>query len=105
MSVKFLRSPVVIRDLARADDTRGCVCAANVKTLRRVPLPEDIPMRGLQQRRAFTLVEILIVVIILGILAAIVMPKFSSASVEAKRGSLSSTLNTVRGQIEFYMVQ
>jgi general secretion pathway protein G len=62
-------------------------------------------MRGLQQRRAFTLVEILIVVIILGILAAIVMPKFSSASVEAKRGSLSSTLNTVRGQVEFYMVQ
>ena len=62
-------------------------------------------MRGLQQRRAFTLVEILIVVIILGVLAAIVIPKFSSASVEAKRGSLSSTLNTVRGQIEFYMVQ
>jgi general secretion pathway protein G len=96
----------MIRGMPRADDIRGCVCAANLEqTLPRAPLPEDIPMRGLQQRRAFTLVEILIVVIILGVLAAIVMPKFSSANVEAKRGSLSSTLNTVRGQIEFYMVQ
>lgn len=63
-------------------------------------------MSGSQKRGGgFTLVEILIVVIILGILAAIVIPQFTSASMESKRGSLSSTLRTVRGQIEFYMVQ
>jgi general secretion pathway protein G len=56
-------------------------------------------------RSGFTLVEILIVVLILGILAAIVIPKFANASAEAKRSSLLSSLNTTRGQIELYMLQ
>jgi len=37
-------------------------------------------MRSLHKRTGFTLIEILIVVIILGILAAIVLPQFSCAS-------------------------
>ncbi len=37
-----------------------------------------------QVKRAFTLIEILIVVVILGILAAIVIPQFTSASQDAK---------------------
>lgn len=56
-------------------------------------------------RPGFTLVEILIVVIIIGILASIVIPKFANASAEAKRSSLLSSLNTTRGQIELYMLQ
>ena len=55
--------------------------------------------------RAFTLVEILIVVIILGILAAIVLPKFANASDDARRGVLGSTLHALRSQIELYMLQ
>ena len=57
------------------------------------------------KRTGFTLVEILIVVIILGILAAIVVPQFTDASNEARMSSLTSDLQTVRGQLELYKVQ
>jgi type II secretory pathway pseudopilin PulG len=49
-------------------------------------------------------VEILIVVVILGILAAIVIPQFTEASTEAKTSSLCSDLQTMRSQIELYKV-
>jgi general secretion pathway protein G len=55
--------------------------------------------------RGFTLVEILIVVIILGILAAIVIPQFTNASNDARNNSVASTLQTLRGQIELYKIQ
>ena len=56
-------------------------------------------------RRGFTLVEILIVVMILGIMAAIVIPQFANASSDTKKNSLASSLHAVRSQIEFYMLQ
>ncbi|MCS7034280.1 MAG: prepilin-type N-terminal cleavage/methylation domain-containing protein [Phycisphaerae bacterium] len=56
-------------------------------------------------RRGFTLVEILIVVIILGILAAIVIPQFTNASTEARQNSTRSQLQTLRSQIELYKLQ
>jgi len=52
--------------------------------------------------RGFTLIEILIVVIILGILAAIVIPQFTNASSQAKVSSVQSTLQTVRSQLELF---
>lgn len=59
----------------------------------------------MRNNKGFTLVEILIVVVILGILAAIVIPQFTEASTEAKLSSLCSDLQTVRSQIELYKVQ
>ncbi len=56
-------------------------------------------------KAGFTLVEILIVVVILGILAAIVIPQFTSASESAKASSLVSQLQTIRSQLELYQVQ
>src|SRR5437868_4840092 len=50
--------------------------------------------------RGFTLVEILIVVIILGILAAIVIPQFANASSDARLTNLRTSLANVRNQIE-----
>jgi len=58
-----------------------------------------------RSRRGFTLVEILIVVIILGILAAIVIPQFTNASQNARESSLQSTLQTLRSQIQLYKLQ
>ena len=55
--------------------------------------------------KGFTLVEILIVVVILGILAAIVIPQFTEASTEAKTSSLCTDLQTMRSQIELYKIQ
>jgi len=59
----------------------------------------------MRAKSGFTLVEILIVVVILGILAAIVIPQFTDASTEAKMSSLCSDLQTMRSQIELYKIQ
>ncbi|MEM1098923.1 MAG: prepilin-type N-terminal cleavage/methylation domain-containing protein [Planctomycetota bacterium] len=56
-------------------------------------------------KKGFTLVEILIVVVILGILAAIVIPQFTQASESARASSLKSQLQTIRSQLELYQVQ
>ncbi len=55
--------------------------------------------------RAFTLIEILIVVVILGILAAIVIPQFTDASQQAMESSVVTQLQTLRSQIELHDVQ
>jgi general secretion pathway protein G len=44
-------------------------------------------------------------VVILGILAAIVIPQFTQASTEAKTNSQASDLQTLRSQIELFKVQ
>jgi general secretion pathway protein G len=59
----------------------------------------------MKAKSGFTLVEILIVVVILGILAAIVIPQFTDASTEAKTSSLATDLQTMRSQIELYKIQ
>ena len=58
----------------------------------------------MKAKSGFTLVEILIVVVILGILAAIVIPQFTSASTDAKESALMSDLQAVRSQIELYKI-
>ena len=53
----------------------------------------------------FTLVEILIVVVILGILGAIVIPQFKPAATEAKTSRVASDLQVMRAQIGLYKIQ
>ncbi len=65
-------------------------------------MPSHISQRV---RHGFTLIEILIVVVILGILAAIVIPQFTDAAGEANRANVQSQLQTIRSQIELYNVQ
>ena len=62
-------------------------------------------MNNRNRKSGFTLIEILIVVIILGILAAIVIPQFTEASSDAKESSMVSNLQTLRSQMGLYKVQ
>ncbi len=54
---------------------------------------------------AFTLVEILIVIVILAILAAIIVPRFANASDEAKEAALVFSIRIIRKQINLYTLQ
>lgn len=61
-------------------------------------------MRRDSRRSAFTLIEVLIVVIIMAVLAATIIPQFSSSTSDAKDSSLKFNLHTIRSQIEMYKV-
>lgn len=53
-------------------------------------------------RRGFTLIEMLIVVVVIGILAAIAIPKFSETKGRSYAGTLKSDLRNLAGQQESY---
>lgn len=60
----------------------------------------DVHSKMYKRRSGFTLVEVLIVVVIIGILATIVVPQFSDASHEANAATLKSTLTSLRTLID-----
>jgi prepilin-type N-terminal cleavage/methylation domain-containing protein len=60
---------------------------------------------GKMKRKAFSLVEIILVVTILGILAAIVLPSFQNHVTSAKESAVKGNLLTIRSQLEVYKLQ
>ena len=57
------------------------------------------------RRNAFTLIEVLIVVVIMAVLAATVIPQFTASHNTAKENSLLFNTHTLRTQIELYKMQ
>ena len=60
---------------------------------------------GNGNRRAFTLIEMLIVIVILGILAMVIIPQISTSTDDAKLNTLRTNLGAMRNAVELYYAQ
>ena len=58
-----------------------------------------------RQQKGFTLVELLIVVIILAILAAIIVPQFTAATDDATQSAYDTNIANIRAAIDLYRQQ
>jgi prepilin-type N-terminal cleavage/methylation domain-containing protein len=56
-------------------------------------------------RNAFSLVEVVIVVALIGIVAALVIPCFNGQTLQAKEAAAKDDLRALRSAIEFYAVR
>ena len=56
----------------------------------------------MKSRNGFSLIELLIVVVMLGIMASVVIPQFCEAGTEAKTTSLRTDIHNVRTLIQLY---
>ncbi|HOT74706.1 MAG TPA: prepilin-type N-terminal cleavage/methylation domain-containing protein [Candidatus Wallbacteria bacterium] len=53
----------------------------------------------------FTLIELMIVIAIIGILAAIAVPNFNRARAQAKKKSCVANMKTIEGAVELYQME
>ena len=59
-------------------------------------------MRNNRHKKGFTLIELIVVIMILGILATIAVPKFLKTSARAHDNATRSSLSVIRNAIEIY---
>jgi general secretion pathway protein G len=58
-----------------------------------------------RRRAAFSLIELVIVIVIIGIVAAIAVPRMSHAAVNGKVATVSANLQTIRKAVDFFTAE
>ncbi len=59
-------------------------------------------MRVFQNQKGFTLIELVIIIVILGILAAVAIPRYRDLAGEARESAARSSLGSLRSAITIY---
>ncbi|WP_418792323.1 competence type IV pilus major pilin ComGC [Phosphitispora sp. TUW77] len=59
-------------------------------------------LKGTRDESGFTLIELLVVIVILGILAAILIPKIATSSDEAKKSTCETNMNMIESAAQRY---
>lgn len=61
-----------------------------------------VQVRKAVRRRAFTLLEVLMVIVILGVLAALIVPQFGGTQEKAKKDSAGLQIKNIEQQLEVF---
>ena len=67
-----------------------------------VQVPALVPVRSLVQRRGFTLIEIMVVVVIMGVLAALLVPRLMGRADDARVLAAKQDISTLMQSLKLY---